>query len=290
MRLPYWLIVLVGLAGCNPPLPSVPTVTHQPSQTKREIEHIQVGNVTYEYVVITPQQCMGHPSPVVIALHGRGGNWQAAVADFGLVSEAESKGFILIAPSAQEGQWHDLDRDPAQKIDFSFFTQLFDKIPSYGGDKSRIYVTGFSNGGGEAFTLGANFSDRIAAIGSGGASTGALDGRLVYHTLPHPKRKIPVIMFHGMQDELSGYDMRTFAVPIPDAALWWAKEEGANLKPAHSETGHGLVLVDSYTGNGADITLLSYKDLGHAWPTVVDRQTGLEFNDMLWDFLSRHTV
>jgi len=284
-----WPVFLLIAAGCGESSTDQAALT-KAAASSEEQRTLTVGDLTYNYVIVTPTQCQGKSSPVLIALHGRGGSGLRALADFDLVPEAESKGFILIAPSAQYGQWHDLDKDPAQVPEFKFFNKLLDELPKLGGDPSRVYVTGFSNGGGEALTLGAHFSNRIAAIGAGGASIGALDAQLVYHTLPPPKRKIPVLLFHGMQDDVNGYDMSTFTVSMPDAALWWAKQEQGNLTPNHSEIGNGRVLVDEYVGNGADIELLSYKDLGHVWPSVEDRASGLKFNDILWDFLSKHAL
>ena len=36
--------------------------------------------------------------------------------------------------------------------------------------------------------------------------------------------------------------------------------------------------------------LLSYKKLGHDWPNVIDKDTGVVFNEELWKFLAQYSL
>ena len=239
--------------------------------------------------MLTPKTCQGSVCPLVITLHGRGGRSEDALYGYGLDKTARKHGFILVSPEGQEHHWRDLDGDKLQERDLAFFGKLLDSVPSLSGDPKRVYVTGFSNGGGMTHVLGAHYSDRIAAIASGGASIGALDDDMVYHTIPDPKKPIPVLMFHGMMDDIAGYNMQTFTVGVQDAALWWARRDHTNLTPHHSETGNHEVLVDRYDGpNGLQVELLSYKRMEHSWPSSEDRITGMDFDEVWWQFLSRY--
>lgn len=282
-------IGLVGLAmacGCT-------IITKSPSAdapARLQDRNMTVRGVEWHYVMFKPDGAKA-PLPVLIALHGRGGTGEPFVEDSQLVDLADAKGFILIAPDAQDGQWRDMDKDPLQARDLAFFTALLDSVPSIGGDPKRVYVTGFSNGGGMTFFLGAALSDRIAAIGSGGASVAALDANLVYHGLPDPKRPIPAIIFHGMKDEISGYDMRTFTLPLPEAARWWAKRIGAGVTPKHEERAGGALLVDTFGAEGSpQVVLMSYRDMGHSWPSYEDGNLHTNFNEDLWAFLSKYKL
>lgn len=269
------------------------TITERPNAavtTQLENGNMTVGGVDWHYVMYKPQGAKT-PLPVLIALHGRGGTGEPFVEDSQLVDLASEKGFILIAPDAQDGQWQDLDKGPLQGRDLAFFGALLDSVPSLGGDPKRVYVTGFSNGGGMTFCLGAALSERIAAIGSGGASVAALDGNLVYHGLPDPKRPIPAIIFHGMKDDISGYDMRTFTLPLPEAARWWSKRIGAGVTPRHEERAGGALLVDTFGAEGSpQVVLMSYRDMGHSWPGFEDFQLHTNFNEELWAFLSKYKL
>lgn len=252
--------------------------------------NMTVGRVDWHYAMYKPEAAKA-PLPVLIALHGRGGSGAPFVDGVGLTQLAQEKGFILIAPDAQNGQWQDMDKYPLQPRDLAFFSALLDAVPSLGGDPKRVYVTGFSNGGGMAFFLGAYFSNRIAAIGAGGASVAALGADLVYHGLPDPKRPIPAIIFHGMADDINGYDMRTFTLPLPDAARWWAKRIGAGGTPRHEERANGALLVDTFGSDGSpQVVLMSYRNMGHAWPSVEDGALHSNFNEDLWAFLSKYKL
>ena len=243
----------------------------------------------YNVSVLTPGTVSDHDAPVVIALHGRGGTGEDAIREFGMIEFAEKHGCIVLAPSAHGGHWRDISGDVGQPSELKFFATLLDQVPRFGGDPNRIYVIGHSNGGGMTDYLAATFSDRIAAVVTGGASVGSLDIDLNYHSLPTPKRPISVLMFHGMHDEIAGYDMRTFTVSVPDAAAWWARQDHLNPVPRHTSIAGGKLLIDRYTGsNRAEVVLMTYPNMGHSWPTVEDRPTGTSFDDEMWSFLSKH--
>jgi polyhydroxybutyrate depolymerase len=290
------LAALLSL-GCGheePVAHSITAVTHpargeKPAPLPSRLT-MTVGGVPWHYAVYRPTGTSG-ALPVVILLHGRGGTGEPFAVGSHLDALAQEKGFLLIAPNSQGDRWRDLDKDPLQKRDLAFFDALLHAVPSMGGDSKRVYVSGFSNGGGMTFFLGAHFSDRIAAIAPGGASVGALDDNLVYHGLPDPKRHIPALIFHGMADEISGYDMRTFSVPLPDAARWWAKRIGAGETPKHEERDNGAILVDTFGGDGSPQTvLMSFRDLGHVWPGDYDATLNENFDEVLWTFLSKYKL
>lgn len=251
---------------------------------------MKVGDTNWTFDVYTPESCHGKPSPVVIALHGRGGDSGFALGS-GLVESAAKDSFIVIAPNGQHNRWQDLNGTPLQKIDIAFFSRLLDEISKFGGDPKRIYVCGFSNGGGMSFFLGAYFSERIAAVMGGGASVGAINESLEYCGLPDLKRPVPCLMEHGMQDKVNGYGMETFTMSQPDALAWWGRQIGAKGSPTHKEIGRGHVMVDRLEGRSdSDVILYSYKNAGHTWPSSEDAETGIVWNDVMWDFFKAHRL
>lgn len=52
-----------------------------------------------DYLVHLPASAIGRAAPVVIALHGGGGDMDQMAAAYGLVEKAEAAGFVLVAPS-----------------------------------------------------------------------------------------------------------------------------------------------------------------------------------------------
>jgi polyhydroxybutyrate depolymerase len=116
------------------------------------------------------------PSPVVLALHGNGGNpsyWdsQGGARDIRAVLEDKA---ILIVASAIDDQWRDYSQDSSEwpaRIEEEL--EYFDKILNDAKgelcvDEDRIFAMGFSGGGSFSGVLGCRRRD-IRAIAVGGS-------------------------------------------------------------------------------------------------------------------------
>ena len=141
-----------------------------------------------------------------------------------------------------------------------------------------------------AHALASERSQEIAAMAEAGASVARLDSAWVYHSQPDPKRPVSVLMMHGMLDDVCGYDMRSFSLDIPTAAEWWAKRVAPGAPKVHTDLASGAVLQDAWVGKGADVTLLSFRNLTHEWPGTRDEIDGFETNETVWKFLSAHSL
>src|SRR5258708_4569834 len=115
--------------------------------------------------------------PLVIALHGGGGNPEQFAKDTGFDQKADAEGFIVVYPRGIGllPTWNAIHCcGPAfnNKIDaVGVMRALIDElIGSQHVDPKRVYVTGHSNGGMLSYRLGAELSDKMAAI-SGSAGT-----------------------------------------------------------------------------------------------------------------------
>src|SRR5258708_6567969 len=118
--------------------------------------------------------------PLVIALHGGGGNPEQFAKDTGFDQKADAEGFIVVYPRGIGllPTWNAIHCcGPAfnNKIDdVGFMRALIDElIGSQHVDPKRVYVTGHSNGGMLSYRLGAELSDKIAAIS---VSAGTIGG------------------------------------------------------------------------------------------------------------------
>jgi predicted esterase len=105
--------------------------------------------------VYAPQQALdGAPLPLVIALHGAGGDENMFPDGYGagVIKElAEERGFLLACPQT------------SLMSPEAFDSLLAELSEDYAIDKSRVYVLGHSMGGGFAASLAAKRSGSIAA-------------------------------------------------------------------------------------------------------------------------------
>jgi polyhydroxybutyrate depolymerase len=129
---------------------------------------------TRSYVVRMPERASGR-LPLVLVLHGGGGNAANAEQMTGFTAKGRDEGFIVVYPEGSSRMrdklltWnarHCCAYAMKQNVDdVGFIDALLDElIAKYPVDTRRIYVTGMSNGGMMAHRLGIELAHRIAAI------------------------------------------------------------------------------------------------------------------------------
>ena len=156
-----------------------------------------------------------------------------------------------------------------RKIDDVGFTakMLDDLATVVNVDAKRIYCTGLSNGAMMAHRLGAELSDRIAAIAP-------VAGTMVCDDCK-PKRPVPVLYFHGTKDTLvpyAGLEKPMKLRGVNATIETWIKVNGCKAEPEVAElpTPKDVLKVTrkSYNGgkNGAEVVLYVIDGGGHVWP------------------------
>jgi polyhydroxybutyrate depolymerase len=123
----------------------------------------------------------------------------------------------------------------------AFIRTLLDQLEQdYRVDSKRIYAGGFSKGAMMSYRLGAELSDRVAAIAVAAGAIGAkqADGSILM--IPQPARPLPVIAFHGKQDEVvpykggPGFEGVHF-LSVTDSIGFWVKQAGCKSTPSHKQ-------------------------------------------------------
>ena len=207
-------------------------------------KHI-VKPVRLRYLLWFPDGYEAHEGktwPLILFLHGRGerGADLAMVLRYGLPARL-AQGFALpamvAAPQCPEGSDWTLHDDA--------LLALLDELSSnYTVDRSRIYVTGLSMGGREAWRLAATNSRRFAALVPicGRRPDGV---RSLEDT--QPLCDLPIWVFHGAQDQV---------VPIEEsnAIVAALRTYGANVRyTIYTDAGH-----DSWTQAYAEPELYTW--------------------------------
>ncbi|MGH9456628.1 MAG: alpha/beta hydrolase family esterase [Thermoanaerobaculia bacterium] len=236
------------------------------------------------------------PVPLVISLHGgalRPG-WQRRID--GWTHLADRHGFLVVYPAGRSGgprHWEMDDRD------LRFIAGLIDHLASqYPVDRSRIYLSGFSNGGNFAYVLSCALDDRVAAIGMVGAAF------LFNSPGCRTSDPVPMISFHGTEDRAAlyrgGSSFATRGVVLPAVPAF--TERNARRIGCRERDDARLsanVTRTAFTGceENAEVVLYSIEGAGHIWPgghrMKETRLTGKPSDEIdatatMWEFFSRH--
>ena len=133
-------------------------------------ESILVDGIQRTYLVYVPEGTDTKNLPLVIALHGHGGQGKSMMklTDFNYIADKEK--FVVAYPDGINNGWNDGRNDPEENTqynDIKFISMLIDKIAAdYKIDKLRVFATGISNGGIFSLYLAYKLSGKILAIAS----------------------------------------------------------------------------------------------------------------------------
>lgn len=271
---------------------------------------IAVGGRTRSYLLHRPP---GHdprePVPLVVVLHGGGGNGAGMARISGFSEAADREGFLVAYPdgSGALGErlltwnagnccgWaleHEVD-------DVAFLAALLDRLETdLAIDARRIYVTGLSNGGMMAYRAACELSGRIAAIAP---VAGAMNLEICA-----AERPVSVVVFHGTADEHVPYgggaptrlvDRRHPRVdaPVSEAVSFWARRDGCAAEPRAERRGAILVETWEPCDDRTAVALYTIEGQGHAWPggtkwaARADTPTrALDATATMWAFFRDH--
>lgn len=182
--------------------------------------------------------------PLVIALHGLGGNPQQFMRTRGLMEQAEKRGYIVAAPMGyNERGWYGVRGLKGKNMDPENLGELSEKDVmnvlgivknDYSVDPDRVYLMGHSMGGGGSWHLGIKHAGEWAAL--------APIAPAIFSRNPTELEKIkstPVILVQGDKDVL---------VPVAGARRW--AEQMKKLEMTHEyievkDGNHGNVVGEN---------------------------------------------
>lgn len=257
-----------------------------------------------EYVLYVPRNYdRAKPAPLVISLHGAllGPAAQMGMSQWNRV--ADKHGFIVVYPSGLTSGvglasgtlpvWP-MEPEAVLKADVTFISDLIDKLEAgYNIDPARIYVNGFSNGGGMAFVLSCTLSQRIAAVGTVAAAQ-SLTWKWCADTRP-----VPMITFHGTADRFMPYNGGSSPIApgtFPSVSTWaanWARRNRCGPSPVESVVATDVTRLEyKNCADDAAVVLYTLKGAGHQWPggepmpesIAGPASRNIEATSQMWEF------
>ncbi len=238
------------------------------------------------YLAVSPGAAAAQSLPLVLVLHGGGGNARQAMESMRLSGLVE-RGALVVYPEGTSKKvlgkklatWNAgacCGGAAADKIDdVGFLGRVIDDVTArYPVDPRRVYVTGHSNGAMMSYRAGCELSERIAAIAPVGGQNVDPDCR--------PKRSLPTLHLHGAADHCANYDggscggcfkeafgigdLRWPCAPVPDAVRDWAKAQGCSGAAAQAAA-QGAASCQSFgCAAPAEVTLCTLPGVGHGFP------------------------
>ncbi len=212
---------------------------------------------------------------------------------------ADRLGFIVVYPQGaigpkDESGWASGGPNQPDTNDVLFVSNLLNTLQSeLCVDPTRIYATGFSNGGGLTSVLACTMAHRIAAFASVSGS---------YYPLPSgcdPDRAVPILEFHGTADRTVPYGGRSKLKELGTLA-WlqsWAERDGCASVPRQFLSTKAVTGLE-WRGCVDDAVVIHYRLSGgvHVWPDqlgtprlpVADRS--IDATRVIWEFFMMHPL
>lgn len=268
-------------------------------------EALKSGGDLRNYWLVSPEGIdRAKPAPLLLVLHGSAGSGEdmMTVTRRGFERLADKEKFIVVYPDALERRWND---QGGTVDDVAFLLTIVDKLVADGlVDKTRVFVTGISNGGMMAQRLACEQAERIAGIAT---VAGGLPEPL--QATCKPTRSLPVLVIHGTEDPIVPWSGGAVA-GFEDFGKVLSARETAGFWAANNRCGAGGVIMpepdrDPRDGTrvkmevfascpaGAAVRLAAVEGGGHTWPGgyqyLPERFIGrtsqdVDANSLIWNF------
>lgn len=275
------------------PRSSCNTPPHRPGDSNASLRS---GGLTRTFFVHLAPSYGNQPQAFVINYHGYDNTAQLTAQHTNMSAEADKAGFILVFPQGVDSppSWNagiGTLGPTGDADDVQFTRDLINYFEhNYCVDSHRIYVTGYSLGGGMAYRIACTLSDQIAAFAT-------VEG--AFYQIPggcNPSRPVPLLEIHGQADLLAPYN----GDPILGKAavqvylnFWLARNKCTPTNEVIFQKADVTGIEWPHCANDAIIQHYRISDGGHTWPGSSPMPTlgytthTIDANIVIWNFLSQ---
>lgn len=294
---------------------AVPAFADEIPTPGNHADFLSMGEQKRTYLLHVPPGYDGKkPVPLVLMLHGRGGNAQYTDKVYGWSELADKENFVVCYPEAlpdnqKQNAWNAVFDTGQKADDVAFLSALLTRLKStLSVDAKRIYMVGHSSGAMMTYRYGAEKGADLAAIGVVAGSIGSELGTTRTIRNPKPTTPISLIAFHGKADPIVGYDWHAQGseppifrfVPAPESVNVFVEADGANKTAKREESFGGNVVKETFAGgkNSTEVVFYSITDGKHQWPganyaaktptTGEAPEKTLTATPLIWEFFKTH--
>lgn len=225
-----------------------------------ELVTIKVDGHQRDFYVHKPNEVRGRRS-VIIALHGGRGSADRFMDDVSLIDHSREMGFIAVFPDSFDGNWNDGRAGFEDKPnDVKFMRSIINWLVRHDGvDRSRVFMTGHSNGGVMTHKIACDAPELIAAAAPMAAN---LSEEL--HSDCSPSEATPVVMFNGTEDPLMLYEGGQPDIPGEGSAGTMMSSEGtakfwAGIAGCWRPNAPRVTDLRDRVGDGTTVSILEHR-------------------------------
>lgn len=247
-----------------------------PSSPGNYVRHVEVQGEARTYRIHVPKGYDGSaPLPIIFAFHGTSASASVLERETSFNKLGDSLGFFVVYPEGLHRGWNIGDccrySFVKHKDETAFTLNILDAL-SHGLriDTTRIYATGYSDGGTLSLLLACGISSRITAVAS------------VAGTLLDPvpacdlSRPVPVMIIHGTGDHNIPYEGKRGGPgyvrgnhhehSAPEVTQFWVSHDSCGKTPIIVQ--HRNVVKSSYdcAGGHAEVVFYTIYNGQHGWP------------------------
>ena len=252
---------------------------------------IELAGVQRTYWLASAPTAHADPAPLLVVLHGGGGQGPGMASLTGLDRRGPAAGFLTVFPDGQGRVWNDSRNAPSLQRrravdDVAFLQALVTRLASdHGARAESVYLAGISNG--------ALMSEHVARQGllpvAGIALVAGAGTQTSRAATPTPVQRATVVIFAGTSDPLvpyaggpigplgrmvqrraAGTTDRGVAVAAEAVASDWATANGIDDPPsvdALANQAGGLPVTRlAWHAAGPPVVLYRIEGGGHTWP------------------------
>lgn len=273
------LVILVLVAASL--LISLPSMGRPKSASLGMEQHsVKVHGEQRDFWLYTPSHYnASQPLSVLIAVHGfrMNARMMASTTNFNRLAEQEN--FLVLYPDGGKHQWNGKAVANNNNDDVDYMNAVLEATASARQvDHTRLYLTGFSNGGFFSQRLACDMPDRFAAI----ATVGSTMGKPLSEECLTPAQT-PLMLIQGTKDPVITWDgkirrVKVFfktsnIISVPQTLSFWQKANHCQTIPIISN------IVDSNPNDDLFAEQLTYTCVrpnvlmlwvihggGHTWP------------------------